>query len=427
MLVKIKHQFIKSFFCFIIPFFVVGCAKKNNSVLEITFWAMGAEGEHVGQLIPEFERTHPNVKIDLQVIPWSSAHEKLLTAFAGQSTPDVCQMGNTWIPEFQAIGALMPLDSLVSHSKIIESANYFPGIWQTNLIGNTIYGVPWYVDTRLLFYRSDILAKAGYPTAPQTCTEWRDAAQKIKQQNPQNYAAFFSLVMNDYMIPVILIQQNDGQLLKENNCRAAFDDSKTVEALEFYLSFFAEDLAPKNMTGVNNIFQAFSQGYFSMMITGPWNVNELRKRAPEIAGRWNTAVLPGMKSRSSVAGGASLVVFNTCKHSTEAWQFIEYLSEVQQQIEFFRLTNDLPAVKSAWQAPEIQADAQVQPFYEQLEHAVPMPQIPEWEQIAVKIQQHLEPVIFGKRKLPEAIQLLNQDADRILEKRRWLLENGLLK
>ncbi|HEV3455952.1 MAG TPA: extracellular solute-binding protein, partial [Thermoanaerobaculia bacterium] len=70
----------------------------------LEMWALGREGEVVQQLLPEFERHHPGLRIEVQQIPFIAAHEKLLTAFVGRSTPDVAQLGSTWIPEFAAIG-----------------------------------------------------------------------------------------------------------------------------------------------------------------------------------------------------------------------------------------------------------------------------------------------------------------------------------
>src|SRR5690606_16802362 len=128
------------------------------TVLEL--WAMGREGEVVAELLPGFERTHPGVRVEVQQLPWSAAHEKLLTAFVGDATPDVAQLGNTWIPELAALGALAPLAPAVAGSDIVHVDDYFPGIWDTNRFEGSLYGVPWYVDTRLLFYRRDILAEA---------------------------------------------------------------------------------------------------------------------------------------------------------------------------------------------------------------------------------------------------------------------------
>ena len=127
---------------------------------------MGREGEVVTGLLPEFERTHPGIRVKVQQLPWTAAHEKLLTAFAGDVTPDICQLGNTWIPELVALNALEPLDRYVASSPIVDATDYFAGIWDTNRIGGKLYGVPWYVDTRLVFYRRDLLRDAGFSAPP---------------------------------------------------------------------------------------------------------------------------------------------------------------------------------------------------------------------------------------------------------------------
>src|SRR5688572_295156 len=106
----------------------------------LRFWAMGAEGEHVQKLVLEFERDHPGVDVRVQQVPFSAAHEKLLTAFVGNATPDVAQLGNTWVPEFQAVDALASLDAFIARSGIVTSTGFFDGIWKTNIIEGAVYG-----------------------------------------------------------------------------------------------------------------------------------------------------------------------------------------------------------------------------------------------------------------------------------------------
>ena len=118
--------------------------------------------------MPEFERSNPGIRVKVQQLPWTAAHEKLLTAFAGDVTPDICQLGNTWVPELVALDALVPLDRYVASPPIVDAADYFAGIWETNRIGGRLYGVPWYVDTRLVFYRRDLLSDAGFSAPPQS-------------------------------------------------------------------------------------------------------------------------------------------------------------------------------------------------------------------------------------------------------------------
>ena len=122
---------------------------------------MGVEGENVVKLVPEFEKRNPGIKIKVQQIPWTAAHEKLITAFASETLPAVFMVGNTWIPEFVELNAVEPLNLFLKSSGI-KKENYFDGIWDANVIDSVVYGIPWYVDTRVLFYRKDILAKAGY-------------------------------------------------------------------------------------------------------------------------------------------------------------------------------------------------------------------------------------------------------------------------
>ena len=85
----------------------------------LRFWAMGREGEVVAELVRDFERENPGVRVEVQQIPWGAAHEKLLTAHVGGSTPDLAQLGNTWLPEFVALGALAPLDTRVQDGDVV--------------------------------------------------------------------------------------------------------------------------------------------------------------------------------------------------------------------------------------------------------------------------------------------------------------------
>ena len=131
---------------------LAACGDATDPIT-LRVWVMGREGEVVAALVPAFERDHPGVRVQIQQLPWSSAHEKLLTAFVGDATPDVSAIGNTWLPELAALGALTPLDADIAASPIVRPADYFAGIWETNEVDGAVYGVPWYVDTRLLFYR----------------------------------------------------------------------------------------------------------------------------------------------------------------------------------------------------------------------------------------------------------------------------------
>src|ERR1035437_532156 len=93
-----------------------GCRTQPSGPTVVEFWAMGREGEVVQQLLPAFERQHPDIRVRVQQIPWSAAHEKLLTAFVGGAMPDIFHAGHSCIPEFVALGALDPLNERIDSS-----------------------------------------------------------------------------------------------------------------------------------------------------------------------------------------------------------------------------------------------------------------------------------------------------------------------
>src|SRR5574341_2447167 len=326
--------------------------------------------------------------------PWVAAHEKLLTAYAGRSLPDICQLGNTWVPEFTLLNSLEALAPWLEKSAVIKKESYFDGIWETNVMEGRLFGIPWYVDTRVMFYRKDVLAQAGFPEGPKTWDDWVAASQAIKKQmgTRRGYPNF--LPTNEYMPPIVLGMQANSTFLRQGNRYGDFRGKEFTAAFNFYIDFFKNGLAPVGITEITNLYQGFAEGYLNIYLTGPWNIGEFKRRLPEhMQDKWMTAPLPSPDPSqfpgASLAGGSSLVIFQAAKHKAAVWKLIEYLSAPAQQLRFYQFTGDLPARKEAWQDSSLQ-DVYVRAFFQQLNHVKPTPPVPEWEQIALKIQQYAE-------------------------------------
>jgi len=398
------------------------CSRHASNVTTIRFWAMGREGEVVTALVPEFERAHPGVRVVVQQLPWTAAHEKLLTAFAGDSTPDIAQLGNTWIPEFVALGALSPLDARIVKSTV-DPKDYFSGIWDTNVVGEHVYGVPWYVDTRLLFYRRDALEAAGIHEAPASWTGWVKALAAIKARAaPDHYAIL--LPLNEVEPLLALALQQPDPLLRDGDRYGNFESDGFRRALAFYVDMFRRGFAPPiTASQMSNVWTEFGRGTFAFYISGPWNIGEFERRLPaELQNTWATAPLPGPSGPgASIAGGSSLVVFRESPVKDAAWQLVEYLSRPDIQLRFREMTGDLPPRRSAWRDPALANDVHARAFRDQLERVKPAPKVPEWERIADEMRNVAERAARGQWTVDEAVRELDARTDRILEKRRWLL------
>jgi multiple sugar transport system substrate-binding protein len=410
------------------------CGERSTTTVRL--WAMGREGELVAQMMPEFERTHPGVRVEVQQLPWSSAHEKILTAFVGDATPDIAQLGNTWLPELAALGALTPLDGLVATSAVVRPADYFPGIWETNQVDAVLYGIPWYVDTRLIFYRRDLLAAAGFARPPTSWSEWLVAMRAIKAQvGPERFAILLPVDEFEQLLSFAL--QGDDPLLRDHGRWGNFRSAGFRQALTFYLQMFVEQLAPvASQIQVPNPWDELGRGYFSFFLHGPWSIGEFKRRLPAAQqATWTTAPLPGPTGPgAALAGGASLVVFRRTAHPREAWQLIEYLSKPEIQRAFYDLTANLPPRRTSWEDPRFAADEHVHAFRDQFERVRRTPPVPEWERIATEMRVISERAVrlVTPATTPAEIEAivaaaaaeLDAHADQTLEKRRWMLARG---
>ena len=405
---------------------LAGCGRRDDPAGPLRFWAMGREAEVVAELLPAFQARHPGVEVVVQQLPWTAAHEKLLTAYAGDALPDLCQLGNTWLPEFTALDALEPLDARVAASGI-QRDDYFAGILDTNVMptahGARLFGLPWYVDTRLLFYRTDLLRAAGFARAPQTWGEWTDAMHAIRKRGGAN--TFGALMPLNEPDPLFALALQQGELLADDATRGAFSKPAFRRALDFYAGIFHQGLAPAMTdTQISNVWDEFARGMFTFYVSGPWNIGEFRRRLPaSVQGHWATAPLPGPDGPGvSTAGGSSLVLFKSSPRKAAAWQLIEFLSQTETMQHFHALTGDLPPRRSAWRAPALANDLPSQAFAQQLERVRAAPKIPEWERIFQEMQQTAQRVVQRTQGAAAATAQLDAWVDALLEKRRWLRE-----
>jgi multiple sugar transport system substrate-binding protein len=230
---------------------------------------------------------------------------------------------------------------------------------------------------------------------------------------------------------VVLGLESGSTLLRDHATRGDFSGKEFARAFAFLRRFYHHSLAPASMMEVMNVYQGFAEGYFAMYITGPWHIGEFQRRLPsELQGKWGTAPLAGLSDSIpgvSLPGGSSLVIFKSSRHKVEAWKLIEYFSRPSVQLELYRLTGTLPARREAWMDSSFAGNPLMKAFLTQLQVVRAPAKIPEWEQIAMKIQEYAEVAAQLTRSDREILQALDRDVDRILEKRRWMVENGKVK
>ena len=398
------------------PLALSACSRSNRDGLDM--WAMGAEAENLPALLAALPGGGPS-GIRIQPLPWSAAHEKLLTAYAGGSLPDLGQVGNSWISELTAIGAIHPVPA--SMLSLVDGQ--FSGVVDTNRIDGRLMALPWYVDTRLQFYRTDLFEAAGYPVPPPRWDEWKRALHAVKrQQGDEGFAIL--LPINEYEHLTQMALSAGATFLNPQGTRGAFRSPEFRRALAFYKSLFDEKLAPvAGAAQISNVWNEFAKGYFAVYPSGPWTIGDMKSRLPAaLQSSWATAPFPGPDGPGrSTPGGSSLVVFSKARDPAAAWALIGQLLAPAAQAKLQALTGNLPPTRAVWDRAGLTADPVTEAFARQLDRTTALPKVPEWERIATEMQTVAELFVRGRMPLDDAVADIDRRADRLLEKRRWML------
>lgn len=389
-----------------------GEEETSSSSDEVSFWFMGDGNEQIQPILDDFTE-ETGITVNVQSIPWSAAHDRLLTAVASGDGPDVVQMGTTWMAEFSDAGALMDISDYIESEEELNTENFFEGNVATNEFDGAYYGVPWYTETRALYYRTDLLEEVGYTEAPQTWDELKDAALKLSERGDNMYG--FNVDSADQTFGFMFARQNGSELL-DTEGNPLFNEPEFVETAEYLNSIVQEGGAPAQDLGLD-ISQTFGgEGIVPMFISGPWMITAINENAPDIEGKWATAVLPaGPENNLSNTGGANLSVWNENENTENAIELIKFLSLPENQLAFMETSSSLPAVQSAWEDESLQGEL-IAPFGEQLENSEHMPLIPKWEEIAQNYISYWEQITVGGADIQETLEAFNKDAANILGK-----------
>ncbi|MFD0693736.1 extracellular solute-binding protein [Paenibacillus sp. GCM10027628] len=395
---------------------LAGCSSGDNKSggggkVTLSVWAMGDSSKPMEQMAEAFTKENPDITIKVQAIPWGSAHDKLLTAVASKKGPDVLQMGTTWMPEFSAAGALADLTGDLSKYPELAAGNFFKGTVTSNQFDGKTFGVPWLAETRILFYRTDVLKSVGYDHAPKTWDELLDASKKLTERGKDKYG--IGLDPKEPTLSFMFARQNNAKLITDN--KAQFDQPAFRDAVAYLNGFFQNGYAPVDL-GLD-ISQTFGgDGMVPMFISGPWMIKAVKDQVQNVDGKWATAVLPSKQNNMSSLGGSNLTVFNFTEHKAESMKFISFLSKPENQLAWMKQTGELPANMKAWEDPQLKGDANMSVVGEQLKNAEPMPLVKSWDNISQNFLKTFEQIYRAKADINAQLKDFNAQSQQLLDK-----------
>jgi multiple sugar transport system substrate-binding protein len=340
----------------------------------VTVWVMGDSGANFEELVSPFV-DETGTEVEVVAVPWDGIDERLTTAVASGSGPDVLQVGLSKLRTYADAGALLPLDDELGDHPGLAPDNFADGVaGEATAVGGEIVSIPWVSDTRVLFYRSDILEENGIDAPPATWQELREDAKTLAGRGDGQYGYY--IPQWDSPLPVLMTWSNGGDIIDADG-NVNFDTPEFEQAVDLYTGLYADGSVPTN--GDFDQTQGFISGVAPMLISGPYLAKGIADAAPELEGKWGVTTVPAATSSTSLFAGSNLAVWHNTPRKDAALSLLEFVSEPQTQLNWYEISGELPSVKAALEDESLTSDPLVQVYSAQLADSKVLPMVPNWD------------------------------------------------
>jgi len=377
---------------------------------ELTFWLMGDNSSELEELLQPFTE-ETGISVDVEAIPWDGVNDRLTTAVASGDGPDVSQIGLSLLPTFIEAEALMDVSGMVADYPNLADGN-FPSAVSAEALNpeGSVLSFPWVSDTRVLFYRSDILAEAGYDSPPSTWDELLETASALADRGDDSYGYY--IPQWDAPLPISYTWQAGGDVIADDGT-IDLETPEFERAVDHYLSFYDAGVVPTN----SDFDQAlgFTTGTTPMLVSGPYLAGAINDQAPELEGSWGVTTVPTDVTGTSLFAGSNVGVWTGTEHPEAALELISYLAAPETQIAWYEMVNELPAVVGALDQLQAGDDPTVAVYADQLADARLLPLDPSWDAIGSEILNTLNAIALTGADRDEALDELYATVDGMTE------------
>lgn len=351
-----------------------GLASDSLKGTTLTVWTMEDQAKFEALVQPFQDQTGITVKV--VAVPWDGIADKLTTAVASGTGPDVTQIGLSLLPTFNEAGALTDLGPFLADHPALADSNFPAAVSSKALTsGGAVTSVPWIADTRILFYRTDILAAAGVQP-PTTWDEMTAAAKTLAARGPGKYGYY--IPQWDAPLPIEFTWQAGGDPIGADG-KVDLDTPAFRTAVDYYLSFYSQKLVPT----ASDFDQTagFISGAAPMLISGPYLAAAVHGQAPNLDGKWAVATLPKKVTGTSLFAGSNMGVWKGTKNLQGALALLDYLAAPATQVAWYQATSELPANVAAMNDKTIASDPNAAVYAQQLADAKLLPLTASWDKV----------------------------------------------
>lgn len=243
----------------------------NKTVIEFWHGHTGPDGKVMDELVKNFMQSHPEIEIKIQSMPWDDLFTKAQLAIRTNSGPDLVTM-----PLDRMVGykdaMFKPVDDLIKDQ--LNPADFDPNLWSKTMFDGKQYGIPLDTHPYVLYYRPDLVQKAGLDPLPKdrplTREEFETYAKALTSDTVKGFA-FKQTAVQTYWDFWNVFLQNGGALYNKEQTKSEFKSGAAKNALQYLVGLRDEQkVAPPEVLDWKTAYSRFTDGSVAILLHGSW-------------------------------------------------------------------------------------------------------------------------------------------------------------
>ena len=407
---------------------VAGCGggeESSGGAVEIVLGFIPDEAGGLQTLLDRFNKQNKGeIQVKWRQMPASSAEffEQMQAELqSGRSTMDIIAGDVVWPAQFAANNYIIDLSDRFTQKM---QADYLEGqVLAVQFEGKT-YGVPWFTDAGMFYYRTDLLESSGFSEPPRTWDEMKDMSERVRADSGTKFGYVFQGAQDEGGVVDALehIWNAGGDVLDGN--RVIIDSPESAEGLKLRRSLITDGVAPEASGDytTQESQASFTNGDVVFMRNWPFvhgllSDPETSKVKP---GQVDIGALPvaseGDTSFSGLGGWNFMVNATAEDKIEEIWTFIEFMSAPEQQQTFAVESARLPTLKSLYEDDEVLDKLPVAKLgREALQNTRPRPVSPVYSDMSLEMAQEFNAALKGEVPVDEALATLQKGLQDIAD------------
>ncbi|MCR4403028.1 MAG: sugar ABC transporter substrate-binding protein [Firmicutes bacterium] len=392
----------------------VAAAAQPVTIKFLNFSSSGANEQVLDQMRQEFEKQHPDIKVQIETIGYGDYFTQLQTRIAGGKAPDAYELNYENFVTYAKKGVVMDLGSLIRETGF-DTSVLNPNALGAFAVSGQQYGLPASFSNVLLIYNKDLFdkAKVSYPTASWTWADVDRAAQKIRALGKDIFGLSQPIQFWEFYK---MVAQNGGSILSADKTKFTINSPQNVQTLQVMVDRVRKsNVVPTEaqLAGMGD-WDLFKAGRLGMLVTGLWAFPDFKQN---VTFNWDVEVEPGNVKKATHFFSNGLVINKNTKCSKEAFEWIKFMSASKEAA--------MLRVKAGWELPAVTYPDVLQAYmkdtppanrkavFDSLDYLVTPPVIEQFSEMADIVGGHLAAAVAGVKTPKQALD----DAQKELEQK----------